>query len=183
MGAPTYDPFNPACKRDPYPSYAELRRDAPVFHVAARDMWAVSRHADVSFALKRPDLFSSSINADRAEIPFAALLDEPFVALPVAAGPLRDFWLALDARPGSALIAAEATAADEVLELVSAGVGVALIAKEPLATIERNIYPTQLLLDEICARHNDVATASLIEVWIDESERRTWFLSEIVRDL
>ena len=36
---------------------------------------------------------------------------------------------------------------------------------------------------EICDRHNDVATASLIETWIDESERRTWFLSEIVRDL
>src|SRR5580692_9623591 len=31
---------------------------------------------------------------------------------------------------------------------------------------------------EICDRHNDVATASLIENWIDESERRTWFLSE-----
>ena len=25
---------------------------------------------------------------------------------------------------------------------------------------------------EICERHNDVATASLIEVWIDQSERR-----------
>jgi starvation-inducible DNA-binding protein len=36
---------------------------------------------------------------------------------------------------------------------------------------------------EVCDRHNDVATASLIEVWIDEAERRTWFLSEIVRDL
>ena len=36
---------------------------------------------------------------------------------------------------------------------------------------------------EICDQHNDVATASLIEVWIDETERRTWFLSEIVRDL
>jgi starvation-inducible DNA-binding protein len=36
---------------------------------------------------------------------------------------------------------------------------------------------------EVCEQHNDVATASLIEVWIDESERRTWFLSEIVRDL
>lgn len=32
---------------------------------------------------------------------------------------------------------------------------------------------------EVCDRHNDVATASLIEVWIDESERRTWFLAEI----
>lgn len=34
---------------------------------------------------------------------------------------------------------------------------------------------------DICDRHNDVATASLIEVWIDETERRTWFLAEIVR--
>ena len=34
---------------------------------------------------------------------------------------------------------------------------------------------------EICDRHNDVATASLIEVWIDEAERRTWFLYESTR--
>jgi starvation-inducible DNA-binding protein len=33
---------------------------------------------------------------------------------------------------------------------------------------------------EVCERHNDVATASLIETWIDETERRTWFLSQIV---
>jgi starvation-inducible DNA-binding protein len=32
----------------------------------------------------------------------------------------------------------------------------------------------------LCERYNDVATASLIEIWIDEAERRTWFLSEIV---
>jgi starvation-inducible DNA-binding protein len=31
---------------------------------------------------------------------------------------------------------------------------------------------------ETCERHHDVATASLLEVWIDQSERRTWFLSE-----
>src|SRR5213594_4051672 len=36
--------------------------------------------------------------------------------------------------------------------------------------------------NEVCDRHNDVATASLIEVWIDESERRTWFLAEITQD-
>ncbi len=35
----------------------------------------------------------------------------------------------------------------------------------------------------VCEKHNDVATASLIETWIDQTERRTWFLSEIVRDL
>jgi starvation-inducible DNA-binding protein len=35
---------------------------------------------------------------------------------------------------------------------------------------------------EFCERRNDVATASLIENWIDETERRTWFLSEIVTE-
>jgi starvation-inducible DNA-binding protein len=35
---------------------------------------------------------------------------------------------------------------------------------------------------EVCDRHNDVATASLIEVWIDETEQRTWFLAEIIQD-
>jgi len=33
----------------------------------------------------------------------------------------------------------------------------------------------------VCDEHRDVATASLLEVWIDETERRTWFLFEITR--
>ncbi len=31
---------------------------------------------------------------------------------------------------------------------------------------------------EVCDQHKDIATASLIETWIDETERRTWFLFE-----
>jgi starvation-inducible DNA-binding protein len=34
---------------------------------------------------------------------------------------------------------------------------------------------------DLCDEHGDVATASLIEVWIDETERRTWFLYEAGR--
>ena len=34
---------------------------------------------------------------------------------------------------------------------------------------------------EICNGHHDVASASLIETWIDETERRTWFLFEVSR--
>jgi starvation-inducible DNA-binding protein len=34
---------------------------------------------------------------------------------------------------------------------------------------------------ELADEHNDVATASLIENWIDEAERRSWFLFEIGR--
>jgi starvation-inducible DNA-binding protein len=32
---------------------------------------------------------------------------------------------------------------------------------------------------KLCERHGDVATTSLIENWIDQTERRAWFLSEI----
>ena len=34
---------------------------------------------------------------------------------------------------------------------------------------------------DICDKHRDIATASLIETWIDETERRTWFLFESAR--
>jgi len=36
---------------------------------------------------------------------------------------------------------------------------------------------------DVCDGHSDIATASLIEVWIDETERRTWFLFEAGRPL
>ena len=34
----------------------------------------------------------------------------------------------------------------------------------------------------VCDEHGDVATASLLEVWIDEAERRAWFLFETGRN-
>jgi starvation-inducible DNA-binding protein len=33
----------------------------------------------------------------------------------------------------------------------------------------------------VCEDHRDIATASLIEMWIDETERRSWFLFEAGR--
>ena len=44
--------------------------------------------------------------------------------------------------------------------------------------LTRNLRSTH----ELCERHNDVATASLIENWIDQTERRTSFLTEIVAE-
>ncbi len=35
---------------------------------------------------------------------------------------------------------------------------------------------------ELCDKHEDAATASLLEVWIDQTERRTWFLFEASRE-
>ena len=36
---------------------------------------------------------------------------------------------------------------------------------------------------ELCEKCGDVATTSLVEVWLDETERRAWFLSEIASEL
>jgi starvation-inducible DNA-binding protein len=58
--------------------------------------------------------------------------------------------------------------------------------KEMLAELsDDNLQLTKFLraTHAICDQHNDVATASLIENWIDETERRTWFLSETVSGL
>ncbi|MBY2994468.1 DNA starvation/stationary phase protection protein [Rhizobium leguminosarum] len=48
---------------------------------------------------------------------------------------------------------------------------------------EDNVQLVSLLREVhgLCDEHNDVATASLIENWIDEGERRTWFLFETTR--
>ena len=48
---------------------------------------------------------------------------------------------------------------------------------------EDNKQLTGLLREthDLCDEHGDVASASLIETWIDEAERRTWFLFEASR--
>ena len=48
---------------------------------------------------------------------------------------------------------------------------------------EDNLQLTRSMREthDLCDKYNDVATASLIEVWIDEAERRTWFLYEASR--
>jgi DNA-binding transcriptional LysR family regulator len=68
--------------------------------------------------------------ARRRALQIADLLDEPFVALPEEAGPLRDYWLALDERQGRPVrIGAEVATPDETFEAVATGHGVVLIAE------------------------------------------------------
>jgi starvation-inducible DNA-binding protein len=45
----------------------------------------------------------------------------------------------------------------------------------------RQLAASMRELHELCDEHGDVATASLLEVWIDEAERRVWFLFEATR--
>ena len=50
-----------------------------------------------------------------------------------------------------------------------------------LADDNRQLITELRGLHATCDEHSDVATASLIEVWIDETERRVWFLFEATR--
>ncbi len=50
-----------------------------------------------------------------------------------------------------------------------------------LAGDNRQLVAELRSLHATCDEHNDVATASLIEQWIDETERRAWFLFEATR--
>jgi starvation-inducible DNA-binding protein len=50
-----------------------------------------------------------------------------------------------------------------------------------LAGDNRQLVSEMRSLHATCDEHNDVATASLIENWIDEGERRAWFLFETTR--
>jgi DNA-binding transcriptional LysR family regulator len=89
-------------------------------------------------------------------IEFAELMDEPFLALPPDAGPLRDYWLALDARDGRLpRIGAEIASTDETYEALVDGRGVCLVAagNAPLITLGgvttrpvHGISPSQLAL-------------------------------------
>ena len=49
--------------------------------------------------------------------------------------------------------------------------------REDNKTLAARLREVHSVVDE----HGDIATASLIEVWIDETERRTWFLFEASR--
>jgi DNA-binding transcriptional LysR family regulator len=94
--------------------------------------------------------------AARQVVDFAELLDEPFLALPESAGPLRDYWLALDARDGRpARVGAEIASTEETYEAIVDGRGICLLAtgNAPLITLEGvitrpvcGISPSQLVL-------------------------------------
>jgi len=55
-----YDPYNIDIVHDPYPVYARLREEAPIYYNARYDFWAISRHADVEKALGDWKTFSNS---------------------------------------------------------------------------------------------------------------------------
>ncbi|EGD42542.1 P450 heme-thiolate protein [Nocardioidaceae bacterium Broad-1] len=54
-----FDPYDYDFHEDPYPVYARLREEAPLYYNASDDFWALSRHADVHAAIKDDVAFSN----------------------------------------------------------------------------------------------------------------------------
>ena len=55
-----YDPYAYAMHEDPYPTYARLRTEAPLYRNAERGFWALSRHADVQEGFRATEDLSSA---------------------------------------------------------------------------------------------------------------------------
>lgn len=55
-----YDPYDTGIVVDPYPTYARLREEAPLYYNERYDFWALSRHPDVERALSNWETFSNS---------------------------------------------------------------------------------------------------------------------------
>ena len=96
--------------------------------------------------------------ADRQAIEFSELINEPAAALPASAGAQRDFWLATDARAGRLpRVAAEVSAADEKLEIVSSGAAITLLAEG-----NADIYSRDGI---VCIPVSDLEPAQLAIAW------------------
>jgi DNA-binding transcriptional LysR family regulator len=123
--------------------------------IAVRMLTAEPRYAVLS---------ASHPLARRREITFAEIVGEPFVALPLAAGPLREFWLAADQRAGQpAVIAAEVSSADEKFEIVATGAAVALVSEGNAIVYDRPGIA--------CVPVNDLGPARLAVGWRRDDTR------------
>lgn len=100
---------------------------------ADRYAWTVVAEEPRLVAL--PDTHPLAVHA---EVDFADLADEPFLALPPDSGPLRDHWLALEERGGRPpRIGAEIASTEETYEALVGGLGICLVASgnAPLITL------------------------------------------------
>jgi len=119
--------------------------------VIAQEPRLVAMSAEGALARRLEGLGGPEVPVD-----FAELLDEPFLALPRSAGPLRDYWLATDARDGKPpVIGAEISSVGETYEALMDSRGIVLLASgnAPLVALEgvttrpvRGLSPSQLAL-------------------------------------
>jgi cytochrome P450 len=62
VGTPlSFDPWDHSLMDDPYPTYARLRAEQPLYHNAEHDFWMLTRHADITAALHADEGFSNAM--------------------------------------------------------------------------------------------------------------------------
>ncbi len=54
-----FDHYDHALQDDPYPTYARMRDEAPLYHNEEHDFWVLSRHSDLHKAFRTDDVFSN----------------------------------------------------------------------------------------------------------------------------
>src|SRR5579863_10245244 len=79
-----FDPYDVEINADPYPAYARLREEAPLYYNERYGFWALSRHEDVQKALLNWPVFTSThsdildiIKADIELPPGVILFEDP----------------------------------------------------------------------------------------------------------
>jgi DNA-binding transcriptional LysR family regulator len=102
--------------------------------------------------------------AHRPAVTLGDLADEPFIALPATAGPLRQFWLAAEERQVPPRIAAEAETAEETFEAVASGLGIALLAAGNAEIYRRD--------DVVCRPVTGVSPSRLAVLWRTGDNRK-----------
>ena len=113
----------------------------------------------------------------------------------------RDYHLLLDEQAGQIF-----AMTDEIAERARKIGGPTLRSIGDIARLQRlndndaeNVTPREMLRElrddnlqltrflravhETCGKHNDVASTSLLETWIDEAEGRSWFMAESVTEI
>jgi starvation-inducible DNA-binding protein len=143
---------------------------------------------------------TGALNALLADV-FALYLKTKNFHWHVSGPHFRDYHLMFDEQAGQIF-----AISDEIAERVRKIGGITLHSIGNIARLQRipdndadYVEPRDMLAElrsdnqalitsmravhELCAEENDVATTSLIENWIDEAERRVWFLYEAGRSV
>src|SRR3954452_12438787 len=55
-----FDPFDYGFQDDPYPTYTRLRAEDPLHYNEVRNLWALTRHADIQEAVRSEGVYSNS---------------------------------------------------------------------------------------------------------------------------
>ena len=65
-----FDPFDYQFQEDPYPTYSRLRSEDPLHYSALRDCWVLTRHADISAAIRDEATFSNQMGVSLEPMAF-----------------------------------------------------------------------------------------------------------------